>query len=98
MADVTAIVWALFGLMVAMLGVLATAVFTAINRVDGLRAEMNAGFSDLRGDFGLLRGEFGVLRGEFGVLRGEFSDLRGEVRDLRSDVVSLDRRLNAAGG
>jgi hypothetical protein len=52
---VTAVVWALFGLMAASLGVLTTALFATISRIDGLRAEFNGRFDGLREDMREVR-------------------------------------------
>ncbi|HVV76385.1 MAG TPA: hypothetical protein VHC43_10145 [Mycobacteriales bacterium] len=55
----TAVVWVLFALMAATLGILASAVFMVLNRidgrVDGMRIECNGRFDALQADLRELR-------------------------------------------
>jgi hypothetical protein len=62
---VTAAVWALVALLAASLGILATALFSAIARTDGLRAELGARIDNLGSD---LREEIRGLRGDISAL------------------------------
>lgn len=111
---VTAVVWALFGLMAASLGVLAAALFTMIGRIDGFRSEVtgrtDALRSEVTGRFDTLRGEvaarFDGLRGQtdgrfdalHSEINGRFDGVHEDLRELRVAVASLDRRLTATGG
>jgi hypothetical protein len=58
----TAVVWALFGLTAAMLGILATAVFGAFGRVDGLYSAFSGRFDGLHEDMREVRAELRDLR------------------------------------
>jgi hypothetical protein len=61
----TAIAWATYGLILATVGILAGALFTAIARTDGLRAELGARIDNLGSD---LRDEIRGLRGDISAL------------------------------
>lgn len=101
----TAVVWTLVGVLTAMFGVLATALFFAIGRVDGLRSEFNGRFEGLhdymrevRTDISELRTNAGELRTDVAGLRTDVAGLRSEMRDLRTVVGDVEARLAAAGG
>ena len=68
MTDMAPVVWALVGLLAAALGILATALFAAIGRVDGLREH-----TDVRLD---------RLHDEVHDLRDEVRDVRSAVTSL----------------
>ena len=51
-----------------------------------LRAEMNVGFTEVRGEMAELRGEVRELRGE---VRGEIREVRGEMAELRGEMAEL---------
>jgi hypothetical protein len=61
----TAIAWATYGLILATVGILAGALFTAIARTDGLRTELGARIDNLGND---LRSEVRGLRGDISAL------------------------------
>lgn len=64
--NMAAVVWALFGVVVTTLGVLATALFTSIARTDSIRTELGARIDTLGSD---LRAEIRALRGDIAAAR-----------------------------
>jgi hypothetical protein len=90
---VTAVVWALFGLMATCLGALATVLYGAITqlgtRIDAARDHTDAQLVSMRGE---LRGEIGELRvdvsGQIGELRADmnsrFEVVHADIRELRT--------------
>jgi outer membrane murein-binding lipoprotein Lpp len=84
MTDMSAVVWALVGLLAAALGILSTALFAAIGRIDDLRAHMEA--------------KFDRVDSRFDRLEARFDRLHDDVRQLRETIVALDGRLTVAGG
>jgi hypothetical protein len=88
----TALAWATYGLILATVGILAGALFTAIGRTDALRVEMNNRIDALGSE---LRAEMALLREE---LREEMRQMREEMREMRAAILALDRRLTATGG
>jgi hypothetical protein len=69
---VSAVVWAMFGLMAASLSVLATALFAAISRIDGLRAEFGGRLDGLHAEFS----------GRFDGLHEDLRELRSSVTNV----------------
>lgn len=102
----TAIAWATYGLILATVGILAGALFTAISRSDALRSGLEARIdnlgSELRAEIRGLRGEFDGLRGELNSFRSDtssrFDRLHDDLHEVRESVAGLDRRLTATGG
>ena len=55
-----------------------------------LRAEMHAGFAQVRGEFAQVRGEIAELRREVADVRGELGDARGDTASLAERVARLE--------
>jgi hypothetical protein len=86
---VTAVVWALFGLMATCLGALATVLYGAITqlgtRIDAARDHTDVQFASMRGEFAELRAD---LNGQLAELRADmnsrFEVVHADIRELRT--------------
>jgi hypothetical protein len=78
----TAVVWALFGLMTTCLGALATVLYGAITqlgtRIDAARDHTDAQLVSMRGE---LRGELAELRSD---MSSRFEVVHADIRELRT--------------
>jgi hypothetical protein len=68
MTDMSAVVWALVGLLAAALGILSTALFAAIGRIDDLRANMESRFDRADSRFDRLQDDVRDLRDALAVV------------------------------
>ena len=80
----TAIAWTLVGLMAGSLGVLSTALFSGLGRIDALGTKLDGRIDSLGAHLGNRVDALGV-------------ELRGEIHDLRNQVHALDVRLTRTG-
>jgi hypothetical protein len=78
----TAVAWALFGLMATCLGALATGLYGAITqlgtRIDAARDHTDAQLVSMRGE---LRGEIAELRSD---MNSRFEVVHADIRELRT--------------
>jgi hypothetical protein len=82
---VTAVVWALFGLMATCLGAMTTFVYGALTQL-GSRIDAARDHSDVQ--FASMRGEFAELRAD---VNGQITELRADMNS-RFEVVHADIR------
>ncbi len=68
MTDMSPVVWALVGLLAAALGILSTALFAAIGRIDDLRANMESRFDRADSRFDRLQDDVRDLRDALAVV------------------------------
>jgi hypothetical protein len=103
----TAIAWTLVGLLAATLGILATALFAAISRIDGVGATLGTRIDDMGATLGTRIDDMGATLGtridDMGAalharIDSLGDDLRGEIRELRGVVHDLDVRLTRTDG
>lgn len=64
-------------------------------RLDDLKASMEAEFAELRADMRSMRGEIGAVRAEIGEVREEVGELRGE---MNAKFDALNRTLQISFG
>jgi hypothetical protein len=89
---VTAIAWTLVGLMAGSLGVLSTALFAGLARIDGVGTSVAGRIDALGTRIDALGTRLDSRIDALG------DDLRAEIRDLRTTVHDLHVRLTRAGG
>ena len=76
----TAVTWSLVGLLAVTLGILSTALFSSLGRIDALGTSLRTEFRDLRGE---LKADISELRTEVRELRTE---LHVEIAAIRGDL------------
>ena len=74
------------GEIIAILGVGIALAGLILTSVRGLRQDMQAQISGLRGEIAGLRGEIGEIRGEIGKLRERMAHLEGLLEGLREAI------------
>ncbi len=104
MSDMSAVVWALVGLLAAALGILSTALFAAISRTDNLRASMevtsdrvDARFERIDQRFERIDQRFERIDERLQRMDERIDRLIADVREIRDLILALDRRLTVAG-